>query len=68
MGPAVVQLRPWRVKPNVRRQTPGGREGKGLSSAFMLSSSESSNQITLSISMEKRMGQEPRKFRENASS
>lgn len=54
MGPAFVPLRPWRGKPNVHRQTPGGREGKGLSSAFMLCSLEPRNQITPSTPMEKR--------------
>lgn len=59
-----------RTKPNEAWQAPEEREGKGLSSASMLSSSsEPTNQITPSTSLEKeRMRQESRKFRENASS
>lgn len=62
VGPAAVQLRPWQAKANVPTQDPEEREGKGLSSAAVLSSSEFTNQVTPSASMEKRMAQEARKM------
>lgn len=54
VGPAAVKLRLRQTKANVPRQDPEGREGKGLSSAPVLSPSDLTNQVTPSTSVEKR--------------